>query len=516
MSNTQLSHSILPISLTAFLLYQCWRLARRPKILHPPSPASLPFVGNLFSIPSGQEHVAFAEIGEKLKSDIIYLELLGQKIIVLNSAEAASDLLDKRSAIYSDRPSIPMVAEMNWAKTVTLAKYGELLRNYRRIMNNWLNKRAVVQFNPMQERQARLLLKRLLDISNQTQPFHAVRDQFSVGSLMLQVAYGYEPQSSDDHFFKTAQSAFEHGVQAAMQTNFLVNVFPIMLHIPAWIPGTNWKRLGREWGMLQEGAKTGLYEWVKAQIVSERIGRNYNPTIRPIAMLTPPIINQPGRTLANFLLNVIAMMVLHPHVQLRAQQELDAVLGPATLPTIADRERLPYIRNLIDEVLRMHPVVPLGVCLPATPKKCADHVLALPHVCFKDDIYRGYRIEKDTIVAISRDPRLYENPEEFNPDRYLDPDVQRPPVFGWGRRKCPGIYFAEDSAFVSAASLISMFTFSKKKNDDGEEITPQIKPKHNAVIVELDHFEFEFKPRSEDHRRLILGTDVNGDQVPST
>ncbi|GAB1526492.1 hypothetical protein RhiTH_009659 [Rhizoctonia solani] len=401
MSNTQLSHSILPISLTAFLLYQCWRLARRPKILHPPSPASLPFVGNLFSIPSGQEHVAFAEIGEKLKSDIIYLELLGQKIIVLNSAEAASDLLDKRSAIYSDRPSIPMVAEpslMNWAKTVTLAKYGELLRNYRRIMNNWLNKRAVVQFNPMQERQARLLLKRLLDISNQTQPFHAVRDQllFSVGSLMLQVAYGYEPQSSDDHFFKTAQSAFEHGVQAAMQTT--------------WIPGTNWKRLGREWGMLQEGAKTGLYEWVKAQITPPPPSHCLQTAETRQISLLGLLLQDQGHALlsglspaekeerlkevgiilfgagtdtsANFLLNVIAMMVLHPHVQLRAQQELDAVLGPATLPTIADRERLPYIRNLIDEVLRMHPVVPL----------------ALPHVCFKDDIYRGYRIEKDTIV----------------------------------------------------------------------------------------------------------------------
>jgi hypothetical protein len=46
-----------------------------------------------------------------LLADIVYLEILGQKIIVLNSAEAASDLLDKRSALYSDRPSIPMVSD---------------------------------------------------------------------------------------------------------------------------------------------------------------------------------------------------------------------------------------------------------------------------------------------------------------------------------------------------------------------------------------------------------------------
>lgn len=54
-------------------------------------------------------------------------------------------------------------------------------------------------------------------------------------------------------------------------------------------------------------------------------------------------------------------MVLNPHAQARAQQELDTVLGQVKLPSISDRERLPYIRNLIDEVLRMYPIVPLGM-----------------------------------------------------------------------------------------------------------------------------------------------------------
>lgn len=53
-------------------------------------------------------------------------------------------------------------------------------------------------------------------------------------------------------------------------------------------------------------------------------------------------------------------MVLNPHVQDKAQEEIDEILGPATLPTLADRDRLPYIRNLIMEVLRWRPVLPLG------------------------------------------------------------------------------------------------------------------------------------------------------------
>ncbi|QRW26340.1 cytochrome P450 family protein [Rhizoctonia solani] len=387
MTNTQLSGSILPISLAAFLFYQYWRLTRRPNIRHPPSPASLPLVGNLFSIPSGQECAAFAEIGEKLKSDIVYLELFGQKIVVLNSAEAASDLLDKRLGIYSDRPSIPMVTDpslMNWTKSVSSAKYGELTRSYRRIMNNWLNKRAVVQFNPMQERQARLLLKSLLDITNHSEPFQAVKKElfFSAGSSMLQVAYGYESQGPDDPFFTMAKLAFEHALHAGMQTT--------MLHIPDWFPGTGWKRIGRQWGIMQEEAKTRLYEWAKEQVdAGHALLSGLSPTETEERLKEDNARpNIPGHspagmdTSANFLLNFIATMVLHPDVQLRAQQELDTILGQVTLPTIKDQERLPYMRNVVDEVLRMYPVVPLG----------------LPHVCFKDDIYRGYHIEKETIV----------------------------------------------------------------------------------------------------------------------
>jgi hypothetical protein len=66
---------------------------------------------------------------------------------------------------------------MDWSKTVTLAGYGDVWRNYRRIMNNWLNRRDVVQFGVLQERQARLLLQRLLNITSHPQPFRLVRDE---------------------------------------------------------------------------------------------------------------------------------------------------------------------------------------------------------------------------------------------------------------------------------------------------------------------------------------------------
>lgn len=43
-----------------------------------------------------------------LAGDIFYLEILGRKIVIVNSYEIANELMDKRSANYSDRPVFPL------------------------------------------------------------------------------------------------------------------------------------------------------------------------------------------------------------------------------------------------------------------------------------------------------------------------------------------------------------------------------------------------------------------------
>ncbi|CUA69922.1 Cytochrome P450 2U1 [Homo sapiens] [Rhizoctonia solani] len=185
-------------------------------------------------------------------------------------------------------------------------------------------------------------------------------------------------------------------------------------------------------------------------------------------------------------------MVLNPDAQLQAQQEIDLVLGTGVLPHISDRERLPYVNRLILELLRWRPVLPI----------------AIPHQCFQDDVYRGYNIKKGTIVignmwAMSRDEKDYPDPEAFNPDRFLDPKVPPLPAFGWGRRICPGIHFGEASLFITIASLLATFTFSKRRDFDGNYVEPVIEDAPNSLVLGLKPFEFEFAPRSEMHRRVV-------------
>ncbi|CAE7116581.1 unnamed protein product, partial [Rhizoctonia solani] len=196
---------------------------------------------------------------------------------------------------------------------------------------------------------------------------------------------------------------------------------------------------------------------------------------------------------ATALLTFIAAMALYPDVQEKAQQELDTVLGSGVLPTISDRDRLPYINNLVLEVLRWRPVLPT----------------AIPHVCYEDDVYRGYDFVKGDIIigniwAMSRDPNVYSNPDEFNPDRFLDPDVPPVPGFGWGRRKCPGLHYGESSVFIVLSSILSVYDVSKQKDSNGAEIRPEINDAPNSLTLELESFDFQLEPRSDKHRQLVL------------
>ncbi|KAH7335709.1 cytochrome P450 [Rhizoctonia solani] len=487
---------------------------RRPKPHRPPRPKSYPLIGSILSIPSAPEQLAFMELGKQLNSDIVALNLFGQDLIVLNSARAATETLDKRSAIYSDRSFPAMFSDsklMDWSTSVVAARYGDQWRQYRRMLNEWLNVRAVAQFHNSQQQQVRLMLRRLLSATGSSQPYESVKDEFfyTMGSTMLQLAFGYQPQGVQDPFFANNRQAVENAATAGMYSNFLVNIIPALSNLPTWLPGMDWKKTAVQYRTQKEQALKGPYEWTKAQVAAGTAKPSILGSLlqeHPLTSHMSPeekesnlkelafIIYAGGTdTSSNTLVSFAAAMVVNPHVQQKAQQEIDSVLGNAVLPDLSDRERLPYVNNLIKELFRWYPALPL----------------ALPHAAFADDNYRGYEIKKGTTIigniwAIARDELLYKDPEVFDPDRYLDPNVPVAPVFGWGRRKCPGSHFAEASVFLAVASLLAMFTFSKRKGPDGNEITPKIEPGPNALALSPSAFEFELKPRSEKHRQIIL------------
>jgi cytochrome P450 len=206
-------------------------------------------------------------------------------------------------------------------------------------------------------------------------------------------------------------------------------------------------------------------------------------------------------TTITFTQHLFLALLKHPEYLKRAQAELDSVLGagPARFPTFEDRPRLPYIDALFSETFRWGVPVPLG----------------LPHRVMQDDVYDGRVIPRGSLVfaniwAMLRDPEVFPDPEQFDPERYLEKVDEetarrRDPrgfVFGFGRRRCPGAYLVESSVWLMLATILAMLDIEKPRDRDGKEIEPEVKFE-NSIFRTANHFAVILQPRSDAALRLI-------------
>jgi hypothetical protein len=197
-------------------------------------------------------------------------------------------------------------------------------------------------------------------------------------------------------------------------------------------------------------------------------------------------------------------MMLHPEIQRRAQAEIEEVMGPCTIPTLADRASLPYVNAIVTETLRWHPVV----------------AMVTPHVTTEDDVYDGYLIPKGALVTsniwwFTHNPDVYPEPERFNPDRWLvEDDSQMPPdprgyVFGFGRRFCPGRVLADQTIFSAIAATLTVFDIRKPVDPaTGKVIEPNMDLATTNVAAMKEEYLADIRPRSVKHADLIASVEV--------
>ena len=154
-------------------------------------------------------------------------------------------------------------------------------------------------------------------------------------------------------------------------------------------------------------------------------------------------------TTSNALAWTFLLLARHPGEAARVYAEVDAALQGRT-PTVADLPAMPFARNVIQEAMRLHP--------PAwITDRCA----------IADDEVCGYHIPAGTQVLVSpwathRDPRFWDDPEAFDPDRFTPERSAGRPLFayfpfGGGPRICIGNAFAMMEAQLLLAQISQRF-----------------------------------------------------------
>ncbi|KDR69252.1 hypothetical protein GALMADRAFT_145648 [Galerina marginata CBS 339.88] len=138
--------------------------SKRSALPDPPGPKKLPLLGNTLQIPTSFEWLAYARWAKEYMSDIIHLTAVENDIIVLNSYKAATDLLEKRSSMYSSRRQFTMLSElMGWNTFMFTMPYGEPWRESRRAFVEYFQSSDGTRFHASHMECICKILPRLLD-----------------------------------------------------------------------------------------------------------------------------------------------------------------------------------------------------------------------------------------------------------------------------------------------------------------------------------------------------------------
>ncbi|KAH7343236.1 cytochrome P450 [Rhizoctonia solani] len=457
-----LAVSVCGLSLA--LLYQ--RRTKGAPLPLPPGPQRWPLIGR----------------------DICYARMPGQDIIILNSYEVATELLDHRSAIYSSRPSQVMAGQLvGWENSLGMLPYGERMRKTRKLLYEGMSVRAMTDLYPLQEQEVIKFVQRLLKTPEQLQE-HIHQ---TVGSSLLKLTYGYNVEGVNDHLIVLANNAMTMFSNSATPGTWMVDTFPFLRYLP-W---SSFKAKAKEWSKLlndfthipmnfvHERLKTGDGEpclaarWIEREVKEkekEKELAEYNKSL--VEWAGAALVLAGTDTTASAVTTFFALMALHPEVQAKAQAEITRVIGNDRLPTYGDRDSLPYIEAVYKEVLR------------------------------------GMRIPKGSVVFamignMLHNPQMYRDPHVFNPERFIatSENVERNPeniIFGFGRRRCPGTNVAHSSVWLAITFVLATYKITPALGPDGKPVLPKMKFTKGS-ISHIDPYQCNIIPRSPKAISLI-------------
>ncbi|KDN69081.1 hypothetical protein CSUB01_11693 [Colletotrichum sublineola] len=404
--------------------------------------------------------------------DVVYLQMGPTPTIVLGSAQAAWDLLEKKGAIFSSRPRFIMGGELlSGGKRGLMAPYSPFWRRWRKLLHSGFMQRQSETYRPVQSLESKVLMHELL---TRPKDFRKHLERYAA-SVIVTVTYGrrVEDVSTDIVVQRNAES-MRRLTAVNIPGKFAVERYPLLKHLPSFL--APWKAEVLKQRQKDVQLYTELMDEVRAKVAKgvapACFAKHLLQEQASLGMSDLEIAYTAGSpfgagvetsagSLASFLL---ACAKFGPQFIPKAQEELDRVVGSERLPDFADLESLEYVGAIASETLRWRPVAVLG---------------GTPHASTADYTYRGLFIPKgSTIIAplwsIHLNEADFPEPHEFRPERFMErreyPGAFGHSAFGWGRRICPGMHLGSASVALNIARILWGFAVSSAKDDKGRDI----------------------------------------------
>ncbi|ESW24308.1 hypothetical protein PHAVU_004G119200 [Phaseolus vulgaris] len=442
----------------------------------PPSPPKLPIIGNLHQLGNLTHHTlqSFAQT----YGPLVMLYFGKVPVLVVSNTEAAREILKNQDHVFCNRPHRKMF-DIFWygSRDVASAPYGHYWRQVKSIcVLHLLSTKRVQGFRKVREEEVVVMIEKIMQSCACLKPVN-LTDLLSdvTNDIVCRSVIGRRYEGS---VLRGPMSQLEEFLGASV--------------IGDYIPWLDW--VGRINGMYgrAKGVAKQLNDFLE-EVVDEHVGvrshgdgvnadkqNDFVEILLEIQKTSSTTDFQVDRTIMKALIMdmfgagtdttlavlewAMTELLRHPNVMQKLQDEVRSVARAKNHVTEEDLSDMPYLKAVIKEILRLHPPSPI----------------LIPRESMQDTKVMGYDIAIGTQVlvnawAISTDPLYWDQPLEFQPERFLNSsidikghDFQLIP-FGAGRRGCPGIAFAMVVNELVLANIVHQFDWTVPDGDVGDQ-----------------------------------------------
>ena len=437
-------------------------LTHKPEGIPPGPSFTLPFVGDLLLV-GGDVVGAFRKLRKK-HGNVFSLYFGKDLTIVLNGYAVIHEAAVVNGKLFSDRPKALSDESMGGKKGISIAD-GLLWKNQRKFTNGSLK-----HFGFGKSSFEEQILKEVDCFINVLKTgcgrptdlrkyIHA-----SVANVTFSIVCGKRHDYDDEEFQQLVREA-EIFSKEFLKVSVMLSCAPFLKYVPG---DPLCMKLMRDIHTKHMKYYRNIYEehnrvldendpkdFFDMYILEMIHGNNPEFTVEQLSMIARDLFTAGTETTASAIRWAVLYLLKYEHIKARLQADIDNVVPHDRLPRLEDKAELPYVEAFIMEVLRCANIVPL----------------AFPHAVTADNVVlHGYKIPKDTPIifnldSVLKDPDVFENPLQFNPERFIDGDgkVFRPKEFipfGIGRRICIGKAVAKMNLFLFLTAMIKQVDFT--------------------------------------------------------
>ncbi|KAJ0680288.1 putative cytochrome P450 [Helianthus annuus] len=465
------------------LLFLIKLLYNRPttKTDLPPSPPKLPVIGNLHQITPLLHH-SLHSLSQTHGGPLMLIHLGSVPILVVSSAEAAREIMKTQDIVFANRPDVKMWRVLLCdLKEVSVAPYGEYWRQVKSIMTlHLLSNKKIEENRDIREEEIAVMVEKIknMEVVNLSDMFVKFTND-----VVCRVTFGrkYSEGESGKKFRKMLGEFFEVLGSLDLEDfvpqlawvdrlrGFNAKVERVAREIGEFLDGIVDERLRSQSNADDGGRREDFVDVLLKIQKDDKIGVTLDRLV--IKALLLDAYTAGTDTTATVLEWAFTELVKHPRVLRKVQDEVRTILKGKQQINQDDIGNMKYLKAVLKETLRLHPPIPTLV----------------PRVARQDAKVMGYDIAKGTRViinawAIARDPKVWDDPNEFRPERFLDctidfkgRDFDLIP-FGAGRRGCPGIAFAMTTNESLLANLLHKFDWQLPNGGNEDDLDMNEQP----------------------------------------